>query len=102
MEAHDGGDPLRCDTNQHPLYCGSDLQARSLDVCMVRHEGAILVHRNMQAAPAPFLTALAPSRDPLVVAVACLFPWSWLADLWAHAGMPCVLGHALSMQAIQG
>jgi transposase len=29
-------------------------------------------------------------------------PGTWLADLCAHAGIPCVLGHALSMQAIHG
>jgi transposase len=31
-----------------------------------------------------------------------MFPWSWLADLWADHGLPFVLGHALSMNAIQG
>jgi hypothetical protein len=39
-------------------------------VCIVHHDGDILVHRNMKAAPAPFLKAVAPSRDGLVVAVA--------------------------------
>jgi hypothetical protein len=37
-----------------------------------------------------------------VVAVACLFTWYWLAGLWAHEGLPLVLGQALSMQAIYG
>ena len=73
-----------------------------MSVCMVSQEGASLVHRNMPAAPEPFLKAIAPSRDPLGVAVACLFPWYGLADLWAHAGMPFVRGHALSLQAIHG
>jgi transposase len=36
------------------------------------------------------------------VAVACLFPWYWLADLWAAAGLPFVLGQALSMHAMHG
>jgi len=38
----------------------------------------------------------------MVIAVACLVTWYWLADLCAQAGLPCVLGHALSMQAIPG
>jgi transposase len=38
----------------------------------------------------------------MVIAVACIFPWYWLADLCAQEGLPCVLGHALSMQAIHG
>jgi transposase len=71
-------------------------------VCIVNHAGEILVHRNMKAAPEPFLKAVAPYRDGLVVAVECLFTWYWLADLGAHEGMPFVLGHALYMKAIHG
>jgi hypothetical protein len=71
-------------------------------VCIVSQDGAILLHRHLQAAPAPFLKAVAPSRDGVVVAVECLFTWYWLADLWADAGLPFVLGHALSMQAMHG
>jgi len=71
-------------------------------VCIVRHEGAILLHRNMQAAPEPFLKAVAPYREGLVVAVACIFTWYGLADLCAAQGIPFVLGHALSRKAIHG
>lgn len=31
-----------------------------------------------------------------------MFTWYWLADLCAQEGIPCVLGHALSMKAIHG
>lgn len=65
-------------------------------------DGAILVHRTRPAGPAPCLNALAPSRQALVVWVACRFPWDWLADLCARAGRPVVLGHARSMHALQG
>ena len=51
---------MRFSTQQHPLYCGSDLHARSLSVCIRSQDGAILVHRNMTAAPEPFLQAIAP------------------------------------------
>jgi hypothetical protein len=71
-------------------------------VCIVSPDGEILLHRNMQAAPEPFLKAIAPYRDGLVVAVACIFTWYWLAALCATEGIPFVLGHALSMQAIHG
>jgi transposase len=71
-------------------------------VCVLSHAGAILLHRTMKAAPAPFPQAVAPYRDGLVVAVECLFTWYWLADLCAEEGMPFVLGHALSMNAIHG
>ena len=45
---------------------------------------------------------MAPSRDALVSAVACVCPWYWLADLGAPAGLPCVRGPARSMQALHG
>jgi hypothetical protein len=73
-----------------------------MDVCVLSHEGASGLHRNMKAAPDPFLQAVAPSREGLVGAVACLVTWDWLADLCAQEGLPFVLGHALSMQAMHG
>jgi Transposase len=93
---------MRFYTNQHQFYCGIDLHARSMYVCIVNHSGEILMHRNMKAAPEPFLKAIAPYRNDLVVAVACIFTWSWLADLCAEEGLPFVLGHALYMKAIHG
>ena len=71
-------------------------------VCILHHEGALLGHRHMPAAPEPFRKAVTPSREGLVVAVECLFTWYGLADLGAAQAIPCVLGPALSMQALQG
>jgi transposase len=71
-------------------------------LCVLHQDGEVLVHRNMPAGPEPFLKAIAPYRAGLVVGVACLFTWYWLADLCAREGIACVLGHALSMQAIHG
>jgi transposase len=93
---------MRFYTQQHSFYCGIDLHARSMYVCIVNRDGEILLHRNMKAAREPFLKAVAPSRDGLVVAVECLFTWYWLADLCTAEGSPFVLGHALSMKAIHG
>jgi transposase len=93
---------MRFYTTQHPFYCGIDLHARSMYVCVLRQDGEILLHRNMKAAPEPFLKAVAPYRDGLVVAVECIFTWYWLADLCAEEGIPFVLGHALYMKAIHG
>jgi transposase len=71
-------------------------------VCIMNHDGEILVHRNMPAGPDPFLKAIARSRGDLVVCVVCLFTWSWLADLCGREGIPFVLGHALYTKAIHG
>jgi hypothetical protein len=73
-----------------------------MDLGIVDRDGEIVLHRPMQAAPAPCLTAIAPDREALVGWVAGLFTWDWRAALWAQAGMPVVLGHALDMQAIHG
>jgi transposase len=89
-------------TTPHPFSCGIDLHARTMDVCILSQSGESLGHRTMQTAPAPFLHVVAPYRPGRVVAVACLFTWDWLADLCADEGLPCVLGQALSMQAIHG
>jgi len=51
---------MRFYTTQPPFSCGIDLHARRMDVCLVSHDGAIVLHRNMKAAPAPLLKAIAP------------------------------------------
>ena len=93
---------MRCYTTQHPFSCGIDLPARALYVCILTQAGETLLHRNLKTHPETFLKAIAPYRDGLVVAVACMFTWYWLADLCADEGSPFVLGHALSMKALHG
>jgi hypothetical protein len=93
---------MRFYTTQHPFYCGIDLHARTMYVCLLDQRGELRVQRHMQTDPDTFLQAVAPYRQGIVVAVACLFTWYWLAALCADAGSPGVLGHALYMQAIHG
>src|SRR6266446_2980451 len=93
---------MRFYTTQHPFYCGIDLHARMMYVCLLDQSGEILVHRNMKTDPDTFLKAIAPYRQGIVVAVECMFTWYWLADLCADEGIPFVLGHALYMKAIHG
>jgi hypothetical protein len=64
-------------------------------LCILNRDGAIFVHRNRPAGPDSFLKAIAPSREDVVIGVAWVFTWDWLADLCAREGLPCVLGHAL-------
>jgi transposase len=93
---------MRFYTQQHQFYCGIDLHARTMYVCLLNQDGASLVHRDLKASPEPFLKAIAPYREDLVVAVEGIFTWYWLADLCAPEGLPCVLGHALYLKAIHG
>jgi hypothetical protein len=73
-----------------------------MDVCSLNQSGEMLVHRTMTTSPETFLHVLAPERAGRGGAVECLFTWSWLADRCAGEGIPCVLGHALDMSALQG
>ena len=93
---------MRFYTKPHKFYCGIDLHARTMYVCILNRDGEILVHRDLKAAPEPFLKAIAPYRENLVVCVECIFTGYWLADLCAREGIPFVLGHALYMKAIHG
>src|SRR5215813_14000079 len=93
---------MRFYTMQHKFYCGIDLHARTMYLCILNQDGEIVLHRNMQAAPEPFLKAIAPYQEDLVVCVECICTWYWLADLCAQEGIPFVLGHALYMKAIHG
>jgi transposase len=93
---------MRFYTTQHPFYCGIDLHARTMYVCILDQAGETLVHRNMTATPEALLKAIAPYREQIVLAAEGMFPWYWVADFCAEHGIPFVLGHALSMKAIHG
>jgi transposase len=93
---------MRFYQGQHRFYCGIDLHARTLSLCVLDHDGRKLLHQPCDASPEAVLEALAPFRDGLVVACECMFAWYWLADLCQDQGIPFVLGHALYLKAIYG
>jgi len=93
---------MRFYTKQHPFYCGIDLHARTMYICILDQAGETLVHRNMPATPEALLKTIAPYREQIVLAAECMFTWYWLADCCADHGIPFVLGHALYMKAIHG
>ena len=73
---------MRFYNQQHRFYCGIDIHARTLALCV--------------------LDAVAPYRDDLAVACECMFAWYWLANTCHQEQIPFVLGHALYMKAIYG
>jgi transposase len=93
---------MRFYTGQHRFYCGIDLHARTLHVCVLDQAGAVVFDKNLASRPDALLHALAPFRGGLVVGVECMFAWYWVADLCQQAGIPFVLGHALYLKAIHG
>jgi len=94
---------MRFYSGHHQFYCGIDLHARQMYVCMLDESGEILLHRNMSAGPAELSRAIAPYvQGDLVIAVECVFTWYWIADFCAERKIAFVLGHALYMKAIHG
>ncbi len=89
-------------TQTHKHYCGIDLHARCLYVCILDQEGNPLMHKNIKATPAALLKIIAPYRDDLVIGVECMFSWYWVADLCREQQITFILGHALYMRAIHG
>jgi hypothetical protein len=93
---------MRFYTSQHAHYCGVDLHARTMYLCVLDSAGEVRLHRNLPTRPDAFLQAIEPFREGLVVGVECLFCWYWLADLCAAETIPFVLGHAHYMKAAHG
>ena len=93
---------MRFYTKQHRYYCGIDLHARFMYVCILNQKGETLVHKNIPTDPDVFLALIKPFRKDVAVAVECMFTWYWLADLCAREKLTFVLGHALYMKAIHG
>jgi transposase len=93
---------MRFYTIQHKFYCGIDLHVDWMYVCVLNAEGEVCMHKNIRTNSQALLQVLQPFREDVVVCVECMFTWYWLADLCEDAGIPFVLGHALSMRAIHG
>ena len=89
-------------TQSHRYYCGIDLHARNLYVCILDQSGETCVHKNIKARPDSLMTLIAPYLDDLVIGVECMFSWYWVADLCREKKIAFVLGHALYMRAIHG
>ena len=93
---------MRLYTVLHRYYCGIDLHARNMYVCILDADGETVVHRHIPCDRDRFLELIDPYRDGLVVGVECLFCWYWVADLCADEDIRFVLGHAYYMKCIHG
>jgi transposase len=87
---------------KHQFYCGVDLHARTMQVCILDQDGAVVLERGIASDRQAFLKVIGPYRDGLVVGVESTFPWYWVADLCAGEQITFVLGHAFYMGLIHG
>ena len=87
---------------QHHYYCGIDLHARKMYVCIIDQRGKTRVHQNINTDPELLFDIIFPYLEDIVICVECMFSWYWVADFCAEHKIPFVLGHALYMKAIHG
>lgn len=87
-------------THQH--YCGIDLHARSLYVCIINQQGETRLHKEISANPDALIELISPYLDDLVLGVECMHCWYWVADFCDDHDIEFILGHALYMKAIHG
>ena len=93
---------MRFYNTPHRFYGGIDLHARTMHVCVLAHDGTVVLDKNLPCHFETLLPALTPFRDGLVIGAECRFGWYWLADRCAQHQIPFAVGHALYMRLIHG
>lgn len=93
---------MRFYSQQHKFYCGIDLHARKMYVCILDQKGKTKVHENINTDPELLFDLIFPFIEDVVICVECMFSWYWVADFCTEHKIPFVLGHALYMKAIHG
>ena len=64
---------MRFYNQQHKYYCGIDLHARKMYVCILNNKGKVLVHQNIKTDPELFFEIIFPYIDDVAVGVECVF-----------------------------
>ena len=93
---------MRFYNQQHKFYCGIDLHARKMYVCILDQKGKTQVHENIKTDPELLFDLIFPFIEDVVICVECMFSWYWVSDFCTEHKIPFVLGHALYMKAIHG
>jgi len=101
-ETQKGESPMNFYNNTHPYFCGIDLHARTLYVCIIDQLGEVCVHKEIPAEPSKLKGLLDPYTGNIVVGVECMHCWYWVSDFCADLSIDFILGHALYMKAIHG
>ncbi len=89
--------PRRC-----PILCRRGPARQALFLVVLDRDGQSRFARNLTAAPEPFLRAVQPFRDGIVVGCEFMHCWYWLADLCRDHDLLFALGHAWAMKAVHG
>lgn len=93
---------MRFYNHQHPFYCGIDLHARILYICILDQKGNTVIHEKISNDASAFLKILKPYLGNVIVGVECMHCWYWVSDLCEQHNIDFIVGHALYMKAIHG
>ncbi len=66
---------MRFYNQEHDYYCGIDLHARILYVCIIDAKGNKVLHKKINADRDELLDLLEPFQDKVVVGVECMHCW---------------------------
>ena len=61
--------------NTHPYYCGIDLHAKLLYVCILDDKGNTCLHKEISASQEKLKALLEPYMGNIVVGVECMHCW---------------------------
>ncbi|MCD4706792.1 MAG: hypothetical protein K8S62_03545 [Candidatus Sabulitectum sp.] len=75
---------MRFYTTTHQYYCGINLHASVMYLCIINSDGEIILHRNMKADPESLLKTIAPYKPDILIGVECIFIWYRMSDLCAE------------------
>lgn len=87
---------------QHKYYCGIDLHARKMYICILDQRGKTVLHKNFRSDPEILFEVIFPYIEDIVIGVECVFCWYWVSDLCREHNITFILGHALYMKSIHG
>jgi len=66
---------MRFYNQQHKFYCGIDLHARKMYVCILNQKGKVMVHKNIKTDPELYFDLIFPYIGDVIVGVECVFCW---------------------------
>ena len=70
---------------KHKHYCGIDLHAKTMYLCIMDADGEVLFHKNMKTERETFLRSIRKYRDDLCVSSECMQSWYWVEKIKGQA-----------------
>jgi len=93
---------MRLATVNKKYYCGIDLHAKNITVCVLNKSGKIILHKEIPSDMELLISLLKRYLKDIAIACESTFNWYWLGDGCREHKIPFYLGHALYMKHIHG